>query len=423
MIVSHVNKTSRNGSVSVPSRTIPVAINDYTWQRPTNKSILMAVFSFWFLAGGSVMAQTVEVLSTARPQSVFNGRLNKCGDIDIPDSPARAMRSSTGMVVLIASHYENQAFGGLSFDQLHSLCESRSMGALNPEPAAIDDRYWVQALLPTPDGQVLALVSHEYMGHRHPSRCAVPQVGYYPTCWYSTIAIATGSAWPFKTNLAPLKKRVMAASPHRYDPNRRERTGFFTVSNIVRRDGYVYVFSYHELPEQRGNCLFRAQADAPLDGWLALSNGNFSQSFPSPYDDRRPVERRCDPISPRIFSGPIRSVVWVERLQLWMAVSSATGAPGQKQLDESGVFYSLSKDLVTWEPRRRLFAGRQPWGQKDCAEFFEYPSLIDHGSMSDIFDTVDTDQLFLYLTRFNYATCNRGLNRDLVRIRLNLPER
>ena len=101
-----------------------------------------------------------------------------------------------------------------------------------------------------------------------------------------------------------------------------------------------------------------------------------------------------------------------------VSMSMTTVKAGPNQVDQSGVFYSLSDDLVHWSPGKRLFAGLRPWGQKACAEFYEYPSLIDHGSKSNIFDTVDLDQLYLYLTRFNYSDCKRGLNRDLVRVKI-----
>ena len=74
----------------------------------------------------------------------------------------------------------------------------------------------------------------------------------------------------------------MAASPSKYDPARRERLGFFTVSNIVRYEGYLYTVAYSELLTQRGNCLFRTRQDQPLGPWLALSGGKSSRHFRAP---------------------------------------------------------------------------------------------------------------------------------------------
>lgn len=382
---------------------------------------LVVLALFLFLMNIAESAATPQIETTGGIEEVFVWKRDRCEPNDIPDSPARAIRLSDGNIAFVAAHYTNQLSLGSSFKSLKRRCDTRSLGHNDSEPAKFNDRYWIQAMYPLPTKRILALVSHEYLGYRHEGRCAVPQQGHYPTCWYSSVLMAMGSVYStVKFDLPPLDLRVVAAPPSRYDPARRERLGFLTVSNIVRHDRYLYALIYSELLTQRGNCLFRTRQDQPLGPWLALSRGRFEQAFPSAYVDKSDSERRCDVIGEGVFHGSIKSVVWLSKAKKWLAVSMMTAKAGPHQENQSGVYYSLSEDLVHWSQARRLFAGMQPWGQTACADFYDYPSLIDHGSRSDLFDTADSNQLYLYLTRFNFASCTKGLNRDLIRLRLQL---
>ncbi|NJL07910.1 MAG: hypothetical protein HC900_06340 [Methylacidiphilales bacterium] len=387
--------------------------------------IIVIFFTVWvlsLLAGtAAICADALQLETIGEIEEVFVWKRDKCGPNDIPDSPARAIRLSDGTIVFIAAHYTNRVSVGRSFQSLRRQCGTRSEGQSDPEPSKFDDRYWVQAIFPLPDDGVYALVSHEYMGRRHEGKCEIPQQGHYPTCWYSSILAATAPAHTKRFDLLALDKRVVAASASKYNPSRRERLGFLAVSNIVRHQGYLYTFIYSELLTQRGNCLFRTPEDQPLGPWLALSGGSFKQAFPSAYYDKSPAVRRCDIIGEGAFHGSIKSVVWLSGVRKWMAVTMRTVKAGPNRADQSGVFYSLSDDLMQWSPGKRLFTGMQPWGQNDCTIFYTYPSVIDHQSASNIFDTVDTDDVYLYLTRFNYQNCVKGLNRDLVRLRIRLP--
>ena len=50
--------------------------------------------------------------------------------------------------------------------------------------------------------------------------------------------------------------------------------------------------------------------------------------------------------------------------------------------------------------------------------YYQYPSLIDHASISPVFDRADGD-LYLYMTRYNlFPDRSDGGNRDLVRLRV-----
>jgi hypothetical protein len=81
-----------------------------------------------------------------------------------------------------------------------------------------------------------------------------------------------------------------------------------------------------------------------------------------------------------------------------------------------GVYFSLSDDLIHWSPRKLLMRAT-PIQRLRCGgpKPIAYPSLLDPESRSRTFSTTGR-RPYLYFTRFNYAGCKLGLDRDLVRV-------
>jgi hypothetical protein len=227
------------------------------------------------------------------------------------------------------------------------------------------------------------------------------------------LAESDESSFAFK--LLQGDRKVLAAPPLTFDPKSKERTGFFTASNVVRSgDDWLYMVAWVDLPQLHGNCLFRAPAVDPTKGWSALHGGAFDQQFFNPYTHGA-AQRTCDIIGKGGLLNILRSMVWLEREQRWLGVYDM---PAGGPLPE-GTYYSTSTDLMNWSAPNLLFKNDEAADQNGCKVVYQYPSLIDHGSTSKIFDTA-SDDLYLYLTRFNQKSCHRGLDRDLVRVRLNV---
>lgn len=356
-------------------------------------------------------AEDVRLATDGAIETVYAWKSSGCAEDFIPDSPARAFRRPDGSVVLMAAHYTNSIFVGPSLDRLSPRCATRSGGRERAEPERFDDRFWVQALHPLPNGRVMALVSHEYMGKRHPGRCERAEKPG-PQCWYSSILEATAGDADFRFTLPALDRRVVAASPLRFDPAREARSGFLTTTNIVAAGEWLYVASWAEFPGTRGNCLFRTRATAPEGPWLAWKDGVFGERFSDPYAGA-PHSAGCDPIGANRQFGILRSIVWLERHRTFVGVFSVANGTGRTP----GIYYALSDDLLRWG-EARLLTPLRPWfGTLDCEAFYDYPSLIDTLSPSQTFATA-ADAIDLYLTRFNWMSCQRGLNRDLVRVRV-----
>lgn len=347
-------------------------------------------------------------------ETVFRWSDQRCDDLWIPDSPARAYRRRDGSIVLMAAHYTNGIFEGRDFGSLRPNCVVAAKGKEDPNPAAFDDRLWIQALLPSADGKVLGVVSHEYMGARHPGRCESKARRDGNNCWYSSLLLAEADERDFAFRLLPGRGRILAAPSVPFDTKADRRVGFFTASNVVRSGGWNYLISWTELPGGAfGNCLFRAPTSDPSAGWAALRDGAFDATFPAPYAAGE-ERRSCDIVGRGSLLNILRSVVRLERAGLWAGVFIMPGGHGTRE----GVYYATSPDLVRWNRPQFLFDTASEPDEKGCKVVYQYPSLIDHGSASTLFDTAPGDGLHLYLTRLNREACQRWLNRDLVRVRV-----
>lgn len=94
---------------------------------------------------------------------------------------------------------------------------------------------------------------------------------------------------------------------------------------------------------------------------------------------------------------------------------------GEKQTGTTGMFfYSLSNDLVHWTSPRLLMGVELSFthgcGDPDPKA---YASFIDPASPSRSFD-VTGRRGWLYYTQFNYRNCQMTLDRDLVRVPVEL---
>lgn len=356
----------------------------------------------------------------AKATVVFRSTSERCDALHIPDSPARAVRTPDGGVALIAAHYTNVFLLGPDFDSLAPACATGSRGAERSDPAAFDDRFWVQGLAPLPDGRVLGVASHEYLGQRHPGRCgAMPSDGSPTGCWHSSIvgAIAEPGSWRFR--LAPREERVIAASPEGYDASRARRSGFFSTTNVVFDGDHAYMLVYVEgVPGQPdGMCLMRAPRADLVNGWRAFAGGAFAVDLRAGRgrDQTRPTPR-CEVVGAAVFRGVVRSLVRLEADRLWAATFDGLARDAESGEAREGVFAAFSTDLVRWSGPWLLSDATPFRRQPERGLYYIYPSLIDHASSSAAFDTVG-GALHLYLTRLNLAEDRRrGMDRDLVRV-------
>ena len=319
---------------------------------------------------------------SSHPEVVYNYQVQRCDWRSIPDSPARAFRREDGSVVLIAAHFRNRIFAGSNFNDLQLNCATPSQGTESADPADYNDRFWVQSLVPLGNGRILGLASHEYSGLRHDGLCL--KSADKPSCWYLSLIGLEANDQDFSFKPLPRDRRLIAGSNRQFDPSI-NAAGFLTLSNTVFDGEYAYFIAWTEdaaEPGERGNCLFRARRSDLVSGWQMMSNGQFvSPPNPYPVNGQASVRARCDRLGGPDVSSKIRSLVWLETKQVWMAVWST------RRNGADGVYYATSSDLKNWSRSALLAPFEPPWGTDRKNTFYDYPSIIDHDSSSPVFQS------------------------------------
>ena len=349
------------------------------------------------------------------PQVVFDWTTDRCTEPDIPDLPARAFRDADGRVQLISADDINRRFVGANLDHLMHSCSVILGSDLNPDPAAFDDHEWIAAPYTLDGKTVYALVHDEYHAWERPGQCAT--VTYDVKCLYNavTLAVSTDGGATY-VDVPP--RRLVASVPYRYVPGDGP-TGIFSPSNIVHneRDGFYYALVYVNVRESYvGNCLIRTKDLGDPGSWRAWSGGSsFAMTFVDPYtSNQAPAAHLCAPVS-RQQPGDLQpnSLTYSTEARQWLLVGQAVG----------GAYFSLSPDLLHWTPPKLFLAAQITWNyQCGDPDPIAYPSVIDPKSTSRNFQTVGKT-VYLYFTQFHYTDCQQTLDRDLVRVPIQISPR
>lgn len=266
---------------------------------------------------------------------LYSWQRDRCADWDIPDTPARAWRGPDRSVTLIAGAETSRASIGPSLEDLQRDCAPRLSGPKDPDPAALSDRWWIAAVHARNDGMVEALVHAEYHGHAHPGAC---DRASYLACWRNAILAARsddgGRSFAVETGTP------VAALPWPYDPAQTARSGYFSPSNMVERDGYLHAFVFAQpYRDQRGGvCLLRRPVHGGAEDWRAWDGAGFSLRLDG---SAQPGAEGCRPL-PGV-TGNLTSVVG--RDGTYLAVSPMTRRDGGGRL-RAGFWALASRDLV-----------------------------------------------------------------------------
>jgi hypothetical protein len=357
---------------------------------------------------GKAQGPELEIAVTGPPVVVFDHARDACEAWDIPDAPARAVRTSDHQVLMFATHFRNRVLHGPDLNHVRPNCQVVFAGAEADDPAAFDDRGWLAAPY-TEDGvSIYSVVHDEFQGHRRPALCPS---GHYMDCWYNTLTSAVSHDSGAHFVRVP---GLVAALPYRYDEVRGEHRGYFNPSNIVPIDGHhaMMMFTTAAFAQLPGNCLLRTDQVENPGAWRGWDGAGFTIRFIDPYrehDDAR--AHVCAPVGSGRLRWPVTSLVRHRPSGRFIATMENASADG-------GVFVATSADLVTWsEPARILFVtGEAAWHCGEPAPI-AYPSILDPASTDFSFATVGARPV-LFLTRFNAHGCDLGPDRDLVRLDL-----
>ncbi len=338
------------------------------------------------------------------PQIVFAGSPGLCGDVLVPDAPARVWRTADGAVRLIAAYHVDRVLSGPDLDHLTPDCRIAYRGAGSHEPADYDDHAWIAATY-TADGRTVhALIHDELHGHQRPDLCPAAT---YRACWANrvTAAVSDDGGRSFR------RTGLVATLPYRYDGTAGRPVGYFNPGPILERDGWFYttLFATAWRDQPLGNCLIRTRDLADPTSWRAWDGQDFTVRFIDPYrSDEAPAVHVCTPVGS--LKAPVSGIVRQRTTGLYIATLAAT----------DGVFISTSPDLISWSSPRLVWPV-SVMGQQGCDNpwALAYPVLLDGEAPGRNFDSVG-DEAWLYYARLWTEACGLTMKRDLMRVRVRL---
>ena len=202
---------------------------------------------------------------------------------------------------------------------------------------------------------------------------------------------------------------LVAALPYRYAGEGAGRSGYFNPSNIIRRGDYLYAFVMAERTgaQRRGPCLLRRPVGGGPGDWRAWDGRGLHRPLRRPLPRGRGRSRRATSARrSRESAAPCRASS--TRAGTYLAVTAATRARPDAA-ERSGIYWTISRDLVHWSPPALLWAAPLLW-RRDCAApaAYAYPALLDGDSASANFETVD-DGFWLYLVEMRLGPgCSVG---------------
>jgi hypothetical protein len=351
-------------------------------------------------------------------ERVFDWSTQACVPMQYPDLPVRAFRDAEGNTQLLLSHFDDYRMIGPSLDQLAVDCKPVMLSDKSPSVRRYEDREWIASLF-TRDGQtVWALVHDEYQGNRHRGRCPS---GRYIRCWYNAITLARSSdGGRSYTQVAP-PGQLVAASPHRYRPDSGP-TGVFAPSNIVAGNGgWLYALvRVREPGVVRGTCAMRTRRIEDPDSWRAWDGERFDGTFSDPYRSSPHRRPPCVPVGGGRIAEMAESLTYNTVLGRFLLVGLAPPVEASVGPKVGGIYFSTSKDLVHWTPRRLVTRAVSTHDYR-CGgpSPLAYPSLIDPESPSRSF-AISGAHPYLYYTQFRYGDCHKTADRDLVRVAIEV---
>lgn len=358
--------------------------------------------------------------ATSEPVTVlFSWQDDRCARWDIPDAPARFWKDASGTIRMIASAEVARSSMGPDIADLRRHCRVQFEGGGDPDPSGRDDKIWIASLY-TPDGRRIEAIGHaEFHGHDHPGVCDAAD---YMSCWRNALVALRsrdGGDRFFRAREAPI-----AALPYRYDPAQRRRSGYFNPSNMIERDGFVYVYFFAESyrAQRRGVCVARRPVGADPKSWRFWDGKSFEGQFADAYAQpiNTPEDHVCTPL-PRL-TATLSSVVKQPATGRYLAVSPMTRRD-PRGTRRGGMWAMQSTDLIHWTNPVLLTELPLLWA-RDCHQdhVHAYPSLVDPESPDRNFATVD-DRFLLTFARMKLdSRCKTGPERDLVAIEVNWPE-
>lgn len=353
---------------------------------------------------------------------LFDHDRQACEPWDIPDTPTRAFRDAAGTLRVFQTTFRNRPLAGPDFLSLRHDCAVAFQGGGDADPATFDHRGWIASTWTADGTTVFGIVHDEFHAERFGAACFA---GGDPLACWSNALTAVVSRDGGRRFEAVRPRRLVAAIPFRAEETRGHHAGYFEPTNIVRRNGALFMMAnvVSPPPQRSGNCLLRTEVIEDPAAWRGWRDGAFATRFADPYKgeaDKR--SQLCDPIAPAVLRWPVTSLVRHAPSGIFIAVMKGRAKGGDGR-ERTGVFYATSRDLVSWKGPALLMEAPVA-GDCATAAVLSYPALIDPDSPDRNFDTV-SDRAVLTFVRTSGEACGRGPDRDVAMrpVRIAPPKR
>ncbi|HET7750252.1 MAG TPA: hypothetical protein VFK81_12785 [Terriglobales bacterium] len=343
-------------------------------------------------------------------QTVFTYATDACEPLDVPDTPAHAVRLPDGSLFLDdgdAPHVYGMF--GSGFSSLHHDCTAPLLISDDLSTAdTFDNQEWVESVYRV-GGTIHGLIHNEFHDPIA-ADCKVGDSSPANPCWYNSITygVSTDGGHTF-THAAP-PAQLLAPAPQRWDPTGPPPPyGYFEPSNVVQaQDGFYYV-AFGAIPKN-GNqvvCVMRTSTLGDPTSWRAWDGSGFNVKMTDPYTG--PPPSICSAVAPGMAQPTLTFNTYLGK---YLLVGSATVGT------VCGAAYALSSDLLHWSAyqimKATYVAGSQCLPPSGVGTVYAYFSIIDHNDTTTNFEKSGKTP-FLYYTRIQW---NNGVtpNRDLVRV-------
>jgi hypothetical protein len=377
--------------------------------------------------GGVCNFRPATVAVEEKKETVFDWNTDRCENLDLPDQPARFVRTADGELVLFDGNGPtNYASRGADFDSLERICDPPTLVSADLRtPESYENWEWLWSIYRV--GPVWhALIHNEFHDSTAPPPCATGDPSTSNPCDYNSItyAVSTNAGRTFVKSGQPA--HTVAPAPGLWVPPEAAGTahhfaeGYFTPTDIVKGpDDYYYTIFNHmdwALYEPAFQCAMRTNTLDDPTSWRAWDGSGFTLPLPSPYVAGGDVPE-CEPVGPPLTTiGDTSSLTYNTYLERYMWVGVHIGLATGESI--CGFHFSLSTDLVHWSELQLIVKVLSSCETNpDTPGLLErvqvqYPSIIDHADSTANFERPGRTP-YLYYTRHN-----GGLDRDLVRVPL-----
>ena len=344
---------------------------------------------------------------------IFDWVTDRCTETDIPDAPPRAFRDYAGEIHLLATHQDNRAFVGASFDDLRHPCAVIYEGGHDDDPRQFNDRQWLTSFA-TDDGRTVhALVHNEFQGNLRPDLCPSRK---YMSCWYNAItaAFSTDGGRSFRQQPAPAN--VVAAPPVSFEGDAGHPVGYFQPTNIVRGEGFYYFMFLATAAglQPSGVCVARTATPGDPTSWRAWDGDAFTVRLAGAYFDTDGAPDTCAPVG-KGYLFEMSSLLFDRQSGLFVYLGAVSVGAGDAR-HPRGAYVSTSPDLIAWSEPVQIFRS-PPMDGPEANYRYGLFSLIDETSASRDFSEVTSyDDLYLYFVKFDLA--NQPYSRILAKLKL-----